>query len=69
MKMPCCKETSGNFRDKIRFCVGGRLRPEGLLIVSISYFGTSRLHGEMSVAINMPCDIAKVMSRSLRESN
>ena len=43
-------------RRKFRFCAGGRLRTEGLLIVSVPYAGVSRLHGERLAARKMPCE-------------
>ena len=75
VKMLCCKVTSekmawerswnSSFREKIKSCIGGRLRPEGLFIVPIFYFGASRLHGEMSAAINMPCENATLRNSCL----
>ena len=75
------KVTSRNLQEKIRFCAGGRLRPEGLLIVSILYVGVSLEVCERKIQVlrwgtssaggpsHCFYSLCRCVSRSLREKN
>ena len=53
---------------KFRFCVGGRLRPEGLLIVSILYAGV-RLEEKFRFCAGASQNLAPKLRRALRAFN